>query len=338
MGRLATLCFIVLQLSACSEQEPLQLIQGHAQGTSYEVRFYARRTAEEMDRLSEAITRELESIDAGMSGYRADSTIEQFNSSISTRPQNVGSEIVALVEIASEINQVSSGCYDLTVKPLFQLWGFVDDHFVLPDPLSVQAVMNRVGMSNIGTSGEDKLYKLKPAVEIDLSSIAQGYTAGRLARILEQSGIRSYMVEIGGEIMAAGTKPDAQPWRIAIERPVPGDRRVEKIFSIKGGAVAIATSGTYRHFFDEEGTRYSHILDARTGYPVTHDTVSVTVVHSDGAYADAWSTALLCLGAEEGVRLADENRVAALFIQQNEVDLNEIRTRALRNHATVEIQ
>lgn len=218
-----------------------------------------------------------------MSGYRADSTIEQFNRFINTRPQNVGREIVALVEIASEISEASNGCYDLTVKSLFQLWGFVDDHFVLPDPQTVQAVMKRVGMSNIESVGRDQLYKLEPTVEIDLSSIAQGYTAGRLAQILEQSGIRSYMVEIGGEIIAAGTKPGAQPWRIAIERPVPGDRRVEKVFSIRGGAVAIATSGTYRHFFDQEGTRYSHILDARTGYPVTHATVSVTVVHSDGA-------------------------------------------------------
>lgn len=108
-GRLATLCFIMLALSACSEQEPLQLIQGRAQGTSYEIRFYARRSAEALDRLSAAITRELESIDAGMSGYRADSTIEQFNRFISTRPQNVGREIVALVEIASEISEARIG-------------------------------------------------------------------------------------------------------------------------------------------------------------------------------------------------------------------------------------
>lgn len=336
--RICCYTFILL-LCACSGAEQPHVLEGFAQGTTYHISFYPADTAVDSEQLRSAVTAELDEIDRAMSGYRSDSTIEQFNQAKDTDPHTVGSEIGKLVEIAAEIGAASGGCYDLTVKPLFDLWGFKDDRFSSPDARQIKEVMQHIGMAGVDIQLPDRLRKQDPAIQIDLSSIAQGYTAARLADILDRAGIRDYMVEIGGEVVVAGQKPGGAPWRIAIERPLPGDRAVEKVVSIGGAkSLAVVTSGTYRHYFDEDGVRYSHILDARTGYPVQHDTVSVTVFHEDASYADAWSMALLCLGAEAGMPLANRLAIPALFIQQHDHELTETQSDALLQDAGLSIE
>lgn len=330
---------LMLLLSACSDSKEVQVLQGHAQGTTYHIHFYPEDPSLDIEVLNHKVIRELENIDAAMSGYRQDSTIERFNNARNSAWHNVGTEIVELINIASEISNASGGCYDLTIKPLFALWGFNDDQLTVPEAQKIKEVENSIGMEKLNILLPDQLRKRVPTVEIDLSSIAQGYSAARLADILEQSGIVDYMVEIGGEVVVAGQKPGGQPWRIAIERPLPGERRVEKVISIHGSSpLAVVTSGTYRHYFDEHGARYSHILDARTRSPVKHNTVSVTVVHDNATYADAWSTALLCLGTEEGVILANLLHIPALFIQQDNYSLRETQSDSLRHHKGVTIE
>jgi thiamine biosynthesis lipoprotein len=168
------------------------------------------------------------------------------------------------------------------------------------------------------------LRKHIPELRVDISSIGQGYTVGRMAALLEAAGIRNYLVEIGGELLVHGKKPDGSPWRIALEKPLPNERTLHKIVAFDDGQVhALMTSGTYRHYFDQDGKRYSHILDARTGRPIEHATVSVSVIHPDPALADAWSTALLCLGSHAGISVADQHHIAALFIDQEVADQKE---------------
>jgi thiamine biosynthesis lipoprotein len=194
-------------------------------------------------------------------------------------------------------------------------------------------------MDKVEKVGDDALRKTLPAIQIDLSSIAQGYSVGRVARVLEQQDIQDYLVEIGGELQTRGRKPGAQPWRVAIERPLPGERTVEKIITIDTlDPLAVMTSGTYRHYFDADGKRYSHILDARTGRPVEHDTLSVTVLYPEPAAADAWSTALLCLGRDQGLKVADDQGVPALFIDQTGDQLTEVYSQPLLDLQTVHIE
>jgi thiamine biosynthesis lipoprotein len=276
------------------------------------------------ERLQQEIEAEFLRIDKLMSNYRPDSVIEQFNANQTSLSVEVGKEIVSLVNAARKVSEASNGCYDLTVKPLFQLWGFNKDTFNKPSGLDIDNALKDTGLEYLSAPTQTQLQKKLPQLSIDLSSIAQGYSVSRIAEVVEKIGITNYLVEIGGEMQTRGHKPDGSSWRIAIERPLPGDRAVHKVIDIKqDDSIAIMTSGTYRHYFDEQGQRYSHIIDARTGNPVTHSTLSVTVLHDDPTQADAWSTALLCLGAKEGKRVAKEYGLAALFISESEGQLQE---------------
>jgi thiamine biosynthesis lipoprotein len=147
------------------------------------------------------------------------------------------------------------------------------------------------------------------------------------------------MVEIGGELQISGLKPDETPWRIALEKPLPNERKLHKIVSFDSGKpMALMTSGTYRHFFDSNGKRYSHILDARSGKPVEHNTVSVTVFHPDPTIADGWSTALLCLGSKEGLQVANQNQLAVLFIDGLDDQMVESQSTALTQLTDVSLK
>lgn len=309
-----TVLLTLLALTGCSRQPALQNMEGFAQGTTYHITYWS---AEKVDNaaLQQAVAERFAGIDSALSGYRPDSTIEQFNSRLDTDPHPVGHEIVALVELARAVHQASQGCYDLTIKPVFDLWGFRKDEFTPPDADALQQTMTRVGMDKLITQDSEQLRKSLPELQLDLASIGQGYSVGQIAAVLEQYGAQDYLVEIGGELQTRGQKPGAKPWRVAVEKPIVGERKVEKIITVgQTTPLAVMTSGTYRHYFDHEGVRYSHILDARTGQPVQHNTLSVTVMSSDPAAADAWTTALLCLGVEAGMPIADQHGIAALFI------------------------
>lgn len=331
--------FSLLMMSSCTDVTPLQSVEGSAQGTTYQIRYWSAHQVDKTQ-LAQAVTDEFLRIDLDMSGYRTDSIIEQFNSRPTVDAQIVSTEIVQLVERARSVNKASGGCYDLTIKPLFDLWGFTEDRFVVPETQKVQEVLGLIGMDKVTTVDHTQLRKQNPAVKLDLSSIGQGYSAGRLAAILEHHDIQNYLVEIGGELQVRGNKPGGQPWRVAIERPLPGERSIQKVITIADGAspLAVMTSGTYRHFYDSQGVRYSHILDARNGFPITHSTVSVTVLYPDATMADAWSTALLCLGADAGVKIANEQGIPALFIEQQDNAFKETFSEPLRQLRTVNIE
>ncbi|MBE0351791.1 FAD:protein FMN transferase [Pseudoalteromonas lipolytica] len=308
------LASLMLGLVACSKPVEVQMLSGAAQGTTWHVSVWSD-SAIDTERLQEEIEAEFLRIDKMMSNYRQDSIIEQFNRNQNPQAIEVGKEIVNLVNIARQVSQATNGCYDLTVKPLFDLWGFSKDVFNAPSETDIQNVIKKIGLSYIASPTQTSLLKKQPELSVDLSSIAQGYSVSRIAKVVESAGITDYLVEIGGELQTRGHKPDESFWRIAIERPLPGDRAVHKVIDIKqDDSIAIMTSGTYRHYFDEQGQRYSHILDARTGKPVTHSTLSVTVLDDDPTQADAWSTALLCLGENDALRIANKHKIAALFI------------------------
>ncbi len=315
MIRVIPLIFTLLALISCSQPDQLHTISGDAQGTRWNVTVW-NPAGVNSDQLEQAIQAEFERIDLTLSNYRSDSVIERFNVSTSTKPVEVGAEIVSLVESARRVSVASQGCYDLTVKPLFDLWGFTGDQLHLPDAVTLAATRQRVGFTQMEAVSAKTLRKTIPTLRVDLSSIAQGYSVGRIAAVVETMGIVDYLVEIGGELQTRGHKPDGTHWRIGVERPQSDGSSVQKALTIaRETPVAVMTSGTYRHYFDNHGKRYSHVLDARTGAPVAHDTVSVTVINADPTLADAWSTALLCLGHEQGEIVANQYGIAALFIR-----------------------
>jgi FAD:protein FMN transferase len=328
--RLLLVWCIVLASASCSEQA-VQKLQGLAQGTTYHISYWQQSSADNKA-IKAAIESEFTAIDKLVSNYRTDSTIEIFNRTSNAENFTTGSDIVSLVLTARAVYEASQGCYDLTIKPLFDLWGFQNEKQAVPTDTEIQAMLKQVGMNKLEIFGDAVLRKRQADLRVDLSSIAQGYSVEKISQVLEAKGVSNYLVEIGGELKTKGHKPDGLPWRIAIERPLPGEQTLHKVVTMpKDTPLAVMTSGTYRHYFDANGVRYSHILDARTGSPVKHDLVSVTVFHPDSTTADAWSTALLCLGQKDGIEAANTQKIAALFIQQQGQDLIESRSDPLNN-------
>jgi len=320
------LCFSML--TGCSEQA-LQKLEGSAQGTTYHISYWSELPVDGKA-IEAGIKSEFDMIDKTLSNYRPDSVIETFNNTENTDSQEVGKEIVSLVRIAQTVHRASQGCYDLSIKPLFELWGFRGDELTIPNDSKILKTLSQIGMEKLEVIDETHFRKKQANLKIDLSSIAQGYSVEQISRFLEQKGIKNYLVEIGGELKTRGFKPNSLPWRIAVERPLPGEQVMQKIITMpKESAMAVMTSGTYSHYFDHQGQRYSHILDARTGRPVSHDLVSVTVFLEDPVVADAWSTALLCLGQKDGMKAANAEKIPALFIQQQNNELLESRSDAL---------
>jgi thiamine biosynthesis lipoprotein len=261
----------------------------------------------------------LETINALMSTWRADSEISRFNDSTSTEWFDVSSQTYSLLQAAVRIHQQSGGTFDPTVSPLVELWGF--GHTLpqqgLPDDSQIRSTLQHTGLEKLLLDNSVKrIRKTIPQLQLDLSAIAKGYAVDEVARIVSTQGIRDYLVEIGGEIRVAGNNPEGERWRVAIEYPhIDKLRSAALILSVTDAA--IATSGDYRNFIEINGTHYSHIIDPLTGRPVTHHPASVTVITRDCLSADAWATALSVIGASKGVALADSLQIAAMFIERD---------------------
>jgi FAD:protein FMN transferase len=325
--RLRLVCLIGAAATACSPPPgAVHSATGTAQGTTYSLQWSGDTAAETA--VAAAATTELERIDALLSNYRSDSVLERFNATASTATLPLPAELVALLRLAETVHAASAGCFDPTVRPLVQVWGFDTDDPAEPAPEQLAAARAAVGLGKLEIVDAEHVRKTVASLAIDMSSIGQGYTAARLADVLESFGVTSYLAEIGGEIVARGTKPDGTRWRVGIENPS-GDASGPALELPAERRSAVVTSGTYRHYFDADGRRFSHILDPRTGFPVEHDLVAVTVVADDGATAAAWGTALLCLGPTAALEAAARERIAAFLWARNEGGLTLERTSAL---------
>jgi thiamine biosynthesis lipoprotein len=248
-----------------------------------------------------------------LSNYRSDSVVERFNAARTTEAQPVPPELVTLLELAAGVHRASGGCFDPTVRPLVRLWGFDGDSPHVPADAELESVRTRVGFDKIAIVDAEHVRKLASDVEVDMASIGQGYTVGRLAAVAERFGLTDYLVEIGGELLGTGRRPDGRSWRVGIESSAAEGAALRALPLRADGTTAVITSGTYRHFFEDQGKVYGHILDPRTGRPVDHALVSVTVAGDDPALAAAWGTALLCLGPDAGAAAASELGLAALL-------------------------
>jgi thiamine biosynthesis lipoprotein len=283
-------------------------------GTGYSIKLYAPAGLVTTE-LQAAVDARLEAINDMMSTYRPNSDLMRFNHNTSTDWQPVPAPLAELVAQSIKVSEQSGGRYDITVGPLVNIWGFgnlgpTDEP---PTDAAIAAALERVGYQRLAVRLDPPALRKQVAqLEIDLSSIAKGWGVDQIAQLLEARGVTSYLVDIGGEVRARGYKPDGAHWRIAIERPLREGRAVERVLSLDD--MAMATSGDYRNYFRVGEDYYSHTLDPRSGRPVRHHLASVSVIADDCASADAWATALLALGEQEGPALATQLGLKAFFI------------------------
>ncbi|MEA3642333.1 MAG: FAD:protein FMN transferase [Lamprobacter sp.] len=309
---------LVLMLVGCGQdsEQRLLVLRGATMGTTYSLQVVDPPGAFDRSALAEQVRARLSAINDLMSTYQPSSELSRFNASSTTDWFLVSPELVAVVSAGQAVSEASNGAFDITVGPLVNLWGFgptpsAED---LPTAGEIQAARARVGWRQLEVRTQPPaLRKSRPDLYVDLSAIAKGYAVDQLAALVESQGVSDYLVEIGGELHGRGVNGRGEPWQIAIERPNASQREVFQVVALRD--IGMATSGDYRNFVEIDGQRYSHTIDPATGQPVRHRLASVTVLADDCMQADAWATALLVLGPEPGLALAEQRGLAALFIE-----------------------
>lgn len=315
----------VLALAGCSGTRKIPELagfDGQIMGTSYSVRLGVPMT----EGLAAQVHSALQDVDAHMSTWRNDSELTAFNDSTDSDWQKMTAGTLEVVANAIDTSAASEGAFDVTIGPLVDLWGFgagADSTGNIPVGRDISERLAQVGYDAIEVDLEaGAARKLNPGARLDLSGIAKGHAVDRVAAVLDQLGLDSYLVEVGGELKGRGLKPDGSAWRVAIERPAAGRRDVFRALDLKDQA--IATSGDYRNFFDNGGQRYSHSIDPRTGQPVNHELASVSVVSDSTMAADALSTALMVMGPDDAMAFAQKHQVAAYMILKSGTSLKEV--------------
>ena len=318
----------VLCLVGCDRQAVTVQLAGASMGTTWHVTLVEPPGQVLPDGVQQGIETQLEAIDHSMSTYRDDSEISRFNALAPDTWFVVSPEFYSVLSTALVVGRASDGAYDVTVAPLVDLWGFGPGPAIDKPPSedAIARLMQQVGQDSIRMDGEAISVKKLTALSLDFSSLAKGYAVDRVATWLAQRGINRFLVEVGGEMRMSGMSGRGDPWRVAIERPESGGRSVAAALSLSG--VAVATSGDYRNYFEVDGRRYSHSIDPRTGWPVAHDLVSVTVVHPSAMLADAWATAFTVLGADRAMTVAQEQGLAVYFIRSLGEDFTHSHTAA----------
>ncbi|MGZ5031246.1 MAG: FAD:protein FMN transferase, partial [Methylobacter sp.] len=224
------LLLITFALPGCQKSHSEAEVSGEAQGTTYHIKLDLDGTLTSVEEVRRQVSTTLAEIDAQLSNYREDSEISRINRQERTTWLLVSKEIAELLAIAQTIYERSDGCYDLTVKPLFDLWGFSHHENKVPAQHEIDALLPHVGMRLLEVDAvNQRIRKKDPKLKIDLSSIAQGYSVGVVAKLLEALGIKNYLVEIGGEMMVKGHKANGDDWRVAVQTPTPFTREIEKI-------------------------------------------------------------------------------------------------------------
>ena len=304
--------FLTLVLACSPPPESEFHLSGPTMGTTYNVKFVNSADIKPAD-LQKKIDVVLVEVNQLMSTYIKDSELSRFNQWHSTDVFELSPQTLLVMQEAKRLGELSEGLLDVTVGPLVNLWGFGPQARPekVPTQEQVDAAKAHIGLDKL-TLCESWAQKTDPMLYVDLSTIAKGYGVDRVAQVLEEQHITNYLVEIGGEMRLSGQKASGKDWRVAIEKPVTTERAVERIISV--GNNAVATSGDYRIYFENDGKRYSHLINPETGSPITHNLVSVTVVHPSSMTADGLATALSIMGKDKALAVAELNQLAVLLI------------------------
>lgn len=337
---------ITFTLLGCEKQTPetsllMEEITGKTMGTYYNVK-YVVPTDNNIDNngnplatvdklfVSDAISKRLTEINHEISTYEKDSLLSLFNQNPSTEPVKITEGMADNILISQKVGRATYGAMDITVGPLVNLWGFGPDKMPdkVPSDPRIQEAMQRIGLDKIKLFSQHDGYYLQkqiPDLYIDLSTVGEGYGADEIGKVLNNLGITDYLVSVGGTIHSQGLNAQNQPWRVAIEKPTDTEVAVQEAINLKGQS--ISTAGSYRNYFEKEGIRYSHVIDPKTGKPITHKLISATVISPTALEADAWDTGLMVLGTEKALEVAEKNGLAVYLITKTEagfeVDMTE---------------
>lgn len=311
-------------LSACDSSSPTTtenapaatVLEGKTMGTSWRVSVM-NIDKNRVDELRGKIQSQLDADDQLLSTYKNDSALMRFNLSNSTSLWPVSEAMADIVTESLHVGYKTNGAMDITVGPLVNLWGFgpTKQPDTVPSQDQIDDARARTGLQHLSVLnqyGQQYLQKDIPDLFVDLSTVGEGYAADHLAALMAQEGISRYLVSVGGALVSRGLNASDQSWRVAIQKPTDQQNAVQAIVDINGHG--ISTSGSYRNYYELNGKRLSHVIDPRTGRPIAHNLVSVTVIAPTALEADAWDTGLMVLGPEKAKEVVRQEGLAVYLI------------------------
>ena len=295
---IAIICLLVFRRSGSQTTASYQHNEGTVFGTLYHAKYLYNKD------LQAELEAELQKVDASLSMFNPQSTISKINRNETDETDEMLNEVLKL---SFTIYEATDGAFDPTVAPLVNAWGFGFKSGQMPDSTQVDSLLALVGLSHIHLDG-NKLTKDNPLSILDFSAIAKGYGVDRAAQVLRNHDIKSFMVEIGGEIVTEGVNEKGEPWRIGINKPdddsTSTNTELQDVIELSGKA--IATSGNYRNYYIKDGRKIAHTINPKTGYPAQQDILSSTVIAPTCAEADAFATAFMVLGTEGANRVLEK--------------------------------
>jgi thiamine biosynthesis lipoprotein len=316
--------FAFFIISSCGVSRRAELrsraykIEGFAQGTSYQITYYAESAIIS----SRSISQLFSELDSSLSIYKPYSLINQFNNSANGLIMD--DHLFKVVQRSMKIWKESEGVFDISILPIVEAWGFgANKHSIEPSNSEIASALSCSGSDKLRIKGK-RLIKTMPCLKIDVNGIAQGYSVDVIAKHLESKGIQNYLIEIGGEIRVKGRKqPGNQLMRIGIEQPAEkgnDEPIIQKVIELHGGA--ITTSGNYRKFIENGSKKLSHLINPKTGRPIENKMISVTVKTRDAMSADGYDNVLIVLGIEKSFDFLKKHKgLEAYFIYRDDHDV-----------------
>ncbi len=290
-------------------------LSGPTQGTTYHIKLAELPVGLPREDLHADVEKLLEHLDSQLSTYRPDAELAKFNRNESTEWFDVSPELAEVVGLALDVSKCSGGAFDVTVGPLVELWGFGKEHKQprIPSDAEISNSKISVGWQMLEVrSDPPALKKSRSNLRVDLNGIAPGFSVDQIGQLFKQRGVSNYLIELGGEILASGHNATGKPWHVGVEQPDERKNSIQMTVPLDAGGFSV--SGDYRHFFELDQKRYSHIIDPATGRPIHYRGVSLAVAADTCAQADAWTKPFLVLGPDKGLTLADELGMAVCFV------------------------
>lgn len=307
-----SILLIAGSLTACAPKTEYHFQEGPVYGSTYHITYQFKTGGS----LEKDINLIFERINTSMSTYDKNSLLSRINRNDSTA--KVDADLKRVLEVGFEVSQKSDGAFDMTVAPIVNAWGF---GFTAKEKVTSQMIdslLEFTGYQKVRIDN-DRLIKEDPRIMLDVNAIAPGYAADAIAEFFESQGIRNYLVEVGGELRCLGVNKEGNPWRVGIDKPLENslEREIEQVLHLTGNSVA--TSGNYRKFYEENGVKYSHTINPKTGYPARSNLLSATVVTKECIYADAWATVFMVIGMDSARKLVPEiPGIEVFFIYSDE--------------------
>lgn len=330
MRRITLILSMLLMVAvSCRPGSDYVLISGPAQGGVYSVKLRAgkmagpgRMSENQLQELKAGIDSVLQAVDHSVSGYNPGSVLSRFNAG-----ERVSSDTVIreMYRLSRESWKETGGAVDVAAGALFDIWGFGFTHDSLPSDDRVREVLEDCGMKILPETFDEVEAMETKRPKLNFNCIAQGYSCDLVADYLHSKGIHDMLINVGGEIFCEGVNPSGQPWCIGIDKPFDGNNEsgavLQGLYRVGGEPRGVVTSGNYRKFYVRDGRKYSHTIDPRSGYPVSHSLLCATVVAPDATRADALATYCMVVGLEEASNfiLADDSLEACLVYDEDGV-------------------